>query len=106
VGGELDDVKVQPALSTDVYELYRAWCLKNGFHSTDISKVVAQLVKSCGVEKHRKRYIEGMKQQQATMLIPPKSIELPPSESEQAWLGKCVSDFKSAVKGYKSGTYE
>jgi hypothetical protein len=47
-----------------------------------------------------------MKQQQAMMLMPPNSIELPPSESEQAWLGKCVSNFKLAVKGYKAGAYE
>ncbi|MGB4497958.1 MAG: hypothetical protein WBI40_04600 [Methylococcaceae bacterium] len=99
---------MQPALSTDVYELYRAWCLKNGFHSTDISKVVAQLVKSCGVEKHRKRYIEGvaMTKNPAPILYPPNSIELPPSESESAWLGKCVANFRLAVKAYKGGTYD
>jgi len=70
--------------------------------------VVAQLVKSCGVEKKCKRYIEGvgMTKNPQKLLYPPNGIELPPSESESAWLGKCVANFKLAVKAYKGGTYD
>ena len=101
--GELDGIGLMPALSQDVFDLYRAWCARNGIgRPAPLNKLVDALHKRHKCTTPRKRYLNGVGiTNPKGFVIPPGSIELPPGQSETGFLGDCVTAFKNAVQDYK-----
>jgi putative DNA primase/helicase len=103
--GDIAGIKPMPALSDDVYALYSAWCRTEGVRTAPKNKAIDELVSIPGVKKERKRYwINGLSTPNPRMIIYPKhSPELSPGQSEPAWLGEMVSDFKQGVNEFIKG---
>ncbi len=103
--GELDDVKLQPALSADIYELYRIWAGRQGVRPAPLHRVIDTLARRPGVIKKQERYMTGIKQKKQRFLLPPGVIELNPGQSRTAWLGECVEQFRESIERYKDNGY-
>jgi putative DNA primase/helicase len=103
--GELDDVTLQPALSTDIYELYRIWAGRQGVRPAPLHRVIDTLARRPGVIKRIERYMTGIKQKKQRFLLPPGVIELNPGQSRTAWLGECVEQFRESIERYKDNDY-
>jgi putative DNA primase/helicase len=107
VEGEIDGVPNMPVLSDDIYDLYKHWCGRQGVKASPLNKAIDHIAKRPGASKERKRYMNGVKQSNPkTFIYPAKCIEMNPGNSESAWLGQCVEDFRTAVKEYKGGAYD
>ncbi|WP_396616778.1 DUF5906 domain-containing protein [Lysobacter soli] len=100
VGGILP----RPALSQDLYELYKAWCHKGGHRPAPLPKLLNAFDRKHRSPAVRKRY------QMGSDLKGPHGIVMfdqaaPDGSSETGWLGEQVSKFRDAVKDYKAATY-
>lgn len=105
--GDLDEIQVMPVLSEDLYDLYKTWASKQGVRAAPMNKVIDAIVKRPDVTKARKRFMAGQRRSNPkTFLFPPNAIEMNPGNSEPAWLGKCVEDFREGLKEYKAGNYD
>jgi len=104
-GDELGEIPNIPALTEDIYDLYRHWCGRQGIRPSPLNKAIDHISKLPGVRKEREWYsVGGQKSKSARAFIyPPKCLEMNPGESKQWWLGQCVQDFCEAVKAYKNG---
>ena len=108
VNQELGDIALQPALSNDVYEVYKHWCSQEGVRAVPKFRFIDYLVKRCDVSKVRKRFVVGMNMtaNALTFLVPKGSPEQNPAVSEAVWFGKMVENFKVAMKGFKGVAYD
>lgn len=106
VAGDIDGIPIVPALSEDVFALYRAWCSRQGIgKGAQLNTVVQTLSKKPGMVKDRKRYMVGQTvKNPACFLTPPKAKPMPEGESATAWLGERFTEFKCAVSEYR-GNY-
>lgn len=110
-----------PCLSMDLYQVYLAWCKKNGENRPRPSNQFLGMVNNltgwqCGL----KRVYEDLNfvgtPKQKRMVVPPQQItktigskkepllvyaEKTPTESEQQWLTGFVIDFKNAIEKNK-----
>ena len=104
VAGELDDVPNVPALTTEVFELYRFWCARQGIKPSSLPRVIDMLSKQPGASKEREWYlVNGQKSTSAKMFLYPRGCrEMEPGNSKMAWLGACLNDFREAVSSFKS----
>jgi len=106
ISGDLDYIHLMPVLSEDLYELYRIWCNKQGSKPTTLTRFVDLIVKRKGINKHRKRFMKGSVQSNPkNFIFPGKGAEMNPGNSETAWLGECVEDFRESIKQYREGNY-
>ncbi len=106
-GNEMDDIKLMPVLSSDLYELYKVWAHKQGVRAAPLNKVVDAITKRPGVQKVRKRYLDGTKlSNPKTFLFPPDGLEMNPGNSETGWLGQCVCDMRDGIKEYTGAKYD
>jgi putative DNA primase/helicase len=107
IAGDLDGIPNLPALSEDVYELYRYWCGKQGVRQAPMNRAIDALTKRPGMRKDRKWFlINGKKSSSAkAFLFPPGCQEMNPGNSESYWLGDCVNDFRAALGNYKGRSY-
>jgi putative DNA primase/helicase len=98
---------VIPALTEDVFDVYRAFCARAGFKSAPINKVVDKITKSGFGSKERKRYSSGLapSKNPQTFLVPAHSAA-PGAQSESVWLGECVAAFLAAAADYKAGLHQ
>lgn len=104
INGDIDGVPNVPVLSEDIYDLYKYWCVNQGVRHSPMNRAVDHLAKRPGVYKVRKRFMDGIKQSHPKFFIFPLGHpEMNPGTSEQVWLGRCVEDFRSAVREYKYG---
>ncbi|MGZ4953558.1 MAG: DUF5906 domain-containing protein [Methylobacter sp.] len=105
INKEIDGVYPTPALSDDVYLLYTLWCKREGVRAAPKNKAIDAISKRPGVRKERKRYLSGttMVENPKTIIIPAKSIEMAPGNSESGWLGLCISEFKLMISDYEAG---
>ncbi|HXD37841.1 MAG TPA: DUF5906 domain-containing protein [Rhodanobacter sp.] len=105
--GDIHGVTARPALATDVFDLYRVWCGRNGHRAASLPKLVNALERKANVRSARKRYLDAM----GTLKGPHGVLYLgggdtPPGESESAWLGKCIDSFHRSVGVYKGDSYD
>lgn len=96
-----------PALSTDLYELYRLWCAEVGLKALNQPRFGNALMRKHGAATDRKRYVTDMGAQRGPISVTnlPGGHEPPPGCSETSWLGDRVSIFKAALRDYKNRGY-
>ncbi|QDH70861.1 DUF5906 domain-containing protein [Marilutibacter alkalisoli] len=102
--GEVGSITPRPALTTDVYELYRVWCSRLNYRAAPANKFVNALERKHGVRAIRKRYLgkAGNAGPHGVLYLQP--FEPDPGESENAWLGNHIVAFANAVADYKGAT--
>ena len=104
--GEVDGVEAMPALSADVYGLYRTWCSSVGISkAAPMHVLLGRLGKRSDCRKRITWWIapNGSKKQ-GTFLFPLSAPSEPPEgESQSLWLGKCVDAFRAAAADWKEG---
>ena len=95
---------VVPALTEDIYDVYRTFCQRAGFKAAPINKVIDKITRGGFGSKERKRYLIGLapSKNPQTFLVPAHSAA-PGAQSESVWLGECVAAFRAAVSDYKAG---
>lgn len=100
--GDIGDVSPVPALSEDVYDLYKLWCTQGGHRAAPLPRLVNILEVKHKVPNTRKRYDNAL-----GTPVGPRGILLlgnaqaPPGVREAAWLGEHIESFKNAVKNYR-----
>ena len=105
LSGDIDGVNARPALSQDVYDLYRAWCSKMGIAKpAPLPRLIDALQRKHGVPSSRKRYLMGqsLKGPHGVVILGDEK-EPPVGTSETSWLGAHIESFRVAVKDYKGG---
>jgi len=102
--GEIGGVGLMPALSEDVYQLYVAWCHRNGIgRGAPLNKLIDALVKKHRCGHKRKRHMVGATTKQSTFIFPPGVDEEPPGSSQQVFFSDCIEAFRNALNDYKQG---
>lgn len=102
--GEIGNITPRPALSADVYEIYRVWCGRFNYRAAPANKFVNQLERKHGVRKIRKRYLGQHDIVGPHWVLYLQDFEPDPGDSETAWLGKHIAAFANAVADYKGGS--
>ena len=101
--GDIAGVTPRPCLNVDLYELYKAWCHRNGMRAAPLPKLVNVLGRKHRIPTSRKRYQTGTGRTDGphgvSMFGPER--EPPPGASEQIWLGTHISAFSLAVRDFK-----
>lgn len=93
-----------PCLSTDIFELYSAWCQRNGLRALSQPRLANALMRHHRVKTERKRYrIDLSTRGPATIVYWPGGQEQPPGEPEQDWLGDRIGHFQTSLKAYRLG---
>jgi len=106
LGKDLDGIPLSPALTEDIYELYKYWCSRQGTKPMSMAHAIDKLCKRPGWRKERKRFLNGTKPSNPKFfLVPPGAEEMTPGNSETGWLGQCVDQFREALKEYKGNQY-
>jgi putative DNA primase/helicase len=96
--GELP-YKLAPALTTDVYRAYKAYCNDYGLRAAPLPKLLNALHRRHGINVARKRYYEGaVERGPHAVLMLGDQHEAPSGISEKDWIGSCVEAFRSAMK--------
>ncbi len=103
ISEDIGCVRAMPALSQDVYDLYRAWCSRQGIaRPAPQPRLINALAKKHRVPGGRERYMG-----QADIVGPHGLVILgdqhgpPEGTSRLNWLGDCVRAFRRAVNDYK-----
>lgn len=104
--GEIDGIKLMPVMTEDIYELYKAWCSRQGVKPSPLNRAIDQLSKRQGMRKERKRYLLSTVQSNPKFfLFPPGGDEMNPGNSESGWLGQCVDAFRTGLNDYRGNRY-
>lgn len=98
--GDLVPGKLGPALSTDVYRLYCAYCRVHGLRAANHPKLVNVLKRKHGVTDSRERYTKGFESVGPAGLLHLGDLEPPLDGSRRDWLGDCIEAFRNAVNDY------
>lgn len=102
--GEIESIKPRPALSSDVYDLYRVWCKRLGTPATSMPKLINALNRKHGVKTERKRYVfvgdYDPRGPHSVMYLAGKA-EPDAEQSEARWLGTQLAAFRTAVDDYQ-----
>lgn len=106
--GYIDDFKLIPVLSEDLFEFYRIWCGKQGAKPGALNRLVDSLLKRKFSERRRCRYLAGSSSTNnaKTFLFARGCESLPDGMSETAWLGRCVSEFRELLSNYRGRNYD
>ena len=101
--GDIGDCKPMPALSEDVFELYKIWCARTGNRPANQPKLVHSLRRRHGIASYKKRYhVNAMQQSlRAVLMMGPVVAQ---EKSESVYLGESIEAFKKLVSGYR-GNY-
>lgn len=92
-----------PALSTDLYELYRSWCASEGLKALNQPRFANALMRKHGCKTERKRYYDGaLTKGPATVVGHAKGQLLPEGRGEVEWLGERIDIFKTALRDYRN----
>ena len=107
MGGDIEDVPVCPALSQDMFDLYRRWCSRVGISKpAPMHVLTANLGKRKDIRKDVARYYVGQKQKQATFIFPHGAKTPPDGQTQPNWLTQCADAFRAAVDDYKGARSE
>lgn len=95
-------VELGPALSTDLYELYRVWCQRQGIpRPAPLVRLTNVLNRRHKVPLERKRWMGKMGLQGPHGMVMLGTSACPPDCSESTWLGDCVERFRTSLYEYK-----
>lgn len=102
--GDIGGIMPRPALSQDLYELYKAWCHKGGHRPAPLPKLLNALDRKHRTPAVRKRYLMGsdIKGPHGVVMF---AMDAPAGTSENSWLGDHIEKFRAALKDYKAATY-
>lgn len=99
--GDIPGIKAMPALSVDVYSVYRTWCSRNGHRAAPLPKLLNVLHRKHCIKIERKRYVDKFGKQHGPhsiiMLGNLSETASPPGESEPVWLGKSIAAFANQL---------
>jgi putative DNA primase/helicase len=106
VAGDIEGVKARPALSSDVFDLYRAWCGRTNHRAAPMPRLINVLARKHDVACVRKRYsdITGTRGPHGVLML--GAAQLPPGDSETNWLGDHILAFRRSVGVYKGEAYD
>lgn len=100
IGGQLDGVPVLPALSEDIYTLYKRWADRNGFryiHSKN--QFITRAMRMPGMSKRERQwYACGSGRKQASFLFTPDADQ--GEKSAITWLGDCAESFREGMRAW------
>jgi putative DNA primase/helicase len=100
--GEVGGIIPRPALTTDVYTLYKSWCHQSSNRPAPQHKFVNTLSRRHGIDNERKRYMGGNGNPAGPHgILMFGNTEIPLGDSEQSWLGKSIQTFRDAIEDYK-----
>lgn len=93
-----------PCLSGDLYDLYTAWCQRVNLRALNQPRFANALMRKHRARTERKRYTADFATKgPAAITWLPGGQELPPGQSESAWLGERIDVFRAALKDFRSG---
>jgi putative DNA primase/helicase len=96
-------VEIGPALSTDLYELYRLWCQRQGIpRPAPLVRLTNALSRRHKVPLARKRWMGKMGLEGPHGMVMLGSAASPDGVAESTWLGDCVAAFRTALYDYKT----
>jgi len=100
---EIPITRLAPALSQDVYDVYRSWCARTGMRPAPMPRLVNALNRKHKVPSVRKRYVGpgGPTGPHGLLLL--GGAEPPEGVAESTWLGDCVAAFKATASDYANG---
>jgi len=98
--GELIPGKLGPALSTDVYQLYHAYCRRYGIKAAPLPRLVNVLKRKHGATEDRKRYTANFDTKGPHGFLFLGDLEQPLEQREADWLGERVTAFRTAMRDY------
>lgn len=106
MAGDIIGVKPRPALSGDVFELYRVWCGRTNQRAAPMPRLINVLARKHGVTQARKRYttVSGMAGPHGVLML--GDVDMPPGETETAWLGDHIVAFRRSVGVFKGEAYD
>ena len=104
--GDIAGVKARPALSTDVYDLYRVWCARSGQRAGPMPRLINALERKHNVRAVRKRYTLATGQHGPHGVLMLGAVDVPPGESETNWLGDHIARFRQSVGVFKGEAYD
>lgn len=92
-------ITASPALSADMYRLYRWWCGREGERFVAANNRLSNtLVKLSGGEIRTDHILEGMVRKKPRVFIP-AGAEPDPGDTRLKWLSRCVEDFAAKING-------
>jgi len=103
LAGAITGVRARPALTSDVHELYRAWCEAKGRpFLASVPRFVKLLQTRHGVRLVRKRYALGMRilGPHGVLLLAP--VPAPRDGFEADWLGDHITSFSAALSHFRA----
>ena len=94
-----------PAFSTDVYDVYRAWCARTGVKCLSMPRLLNSLDRRHKVRSARKRYMDSNAAEAKTMRtvllfgrpVPPDGVD------ERYWVGEHAAAFHNKAVDYLKG---
>lgn len=98
-------VTPRPALSSDVYSLYRNWCQHAGLRAAPLPKLINALSRKHGVPTARKRYMALVEEVGPHGILMLGKFEMPPGSSESIWLGDHITAFNVEAGQYKGSNH-
>lgn len=101
--GELEYVPVCPALSDDIYKLYRGYCTHAGIPRYAPKHILlGRAGKHPRLRKHQARYLHSSGKHKRSMIIFPIERQEPPDGQQQSsWLAKCIKEFRNGLDNWK-----
>lgn len=93
-----------PALSSDLYELYTAWCRTVNLRALNQPRFANALMRKHQARTERKRYTSGDMGTKGPAAVTwlPGSHEQPPGRSETEWLGERIDVFRTTLRDFKN----
>lgn len=99
--GALAEHFLRACLSSDLYELYRVWCSREGIGKPAQRQTLLTVVgKKVGVRKSDERWRCGHNEGRGTIVVPP-GVEQAPGRSRQDWLGDQIEGFRGALGDFR-----
>lgn len=101
--GHIDGFTVMPVLSEDFYELYKAWCGKQGVKPGSLVKMVDMMLKRLHCTRKRCRYVSKCSSviYPKTFIFPEDWGSAPDGKTESGWLGAYVDEFNGLLGMYR-----
>lgn len=103
--GDIGHVTARPALSEDVYDLYRAWCTKGGHRAAPMPRLINAISRKHHLPTVRKRYMLGSVMRGPHSVLPMGTESAPEWSTDTDWLGQQIEAFKLSLSDYKGAVY-
>lgn len=102
--GDVGGIVPRPALSRDIYELYKVWCARTGARPAPEPKLINAFARKHDTPSLRKRYLKGqaMAGPHGVMMF---GFEPEPGTAETTFLGNHIEIFRDALKDYRGAEH-